>query len=373
MIKPLLFAIAAGLSLNAHAATFAYISSPADGLISQYRLDESNGALSLVQQIRAGEQVNPLAASLDGSRLYAALRAKPFKVLGYQIEPGSGHLKTLSEAPLADSLAYLSLDHTGRYLLGASYGADLVSIQPVDSTDAAQIKTYKTGLHAHSLRSDPSNRFAYAGNLGVDHVLQYRLDTAQGSLVPIGSGQVDASVNSGPRHLAFSPDGKFVYVVGEMSGSVTSYAIDQTSGALSLINEAAGIPERLKLAHGEVRDARNNDLKDDPTPRIWAADIRITPQGNLLFISERASSSVSVFKVDTATGRVSFLENYAVQEKQPRNIAVSPNGQWLLVSGEKSDTVGSYAIGQEGELKRVSEAPSGKGAVWIEMVRVPQA
>lgn len=373
MIKPLLFAIAAGLSLNAHAATYAYISSPGDGLISQYRLDESNGALSLVQQIRAGEQVNPLAASTDGSRLYAALRAKPFKVLGYQIEPGSGHLKTLSEAPLADSLAYLSLDHTGRYLLGASYGADLVSIQPVDARDAAQIKTYKTGLHAHSLRSDPSNRFAYAGNLGVDQVLQYRLDTAQGSLVPIGSGQVAASVNSGPRHLAFSPDGKFVYVVGEMSGSVSSYAIDQDSGALSLVNEAAGIPERLKLAHGEVRDARNNDLKDDPTPRIWAADIRITPNGTLLFISERATSSVSVFKVDTATGRVSFLENHAVQEKQPRNIAVSPNGQWLLVSGEKSDTVGSYAIGQDGALKRVSEAPSGKGAVWIEMVRVPDA
>lgn len=372
MIKPLLFAVATGLTLQAQATTFAYISSPADGLISQYRLDESNGALSLVQQTRAGEQVNPLAASADGSRLYAALRAKPFTVIAYRIEPGSGHLQALSQGPLAESLAYLALDRSAGYLMGASYGGDLLSLQPVETGDAAQIRTYKTGMHAHSVRTDPSNRFAYAGNLGVDQVLQYRFDAAKGSLEPIGSGQVAAPPHSGPRHLAFAPDGRFLYVVGEMSGTVSVFAIDPDSGALTPMEEVAGIPERLKLAHGEVRDARNNDLKDDPTPRIWAADIRMAPDGRLLFISERTSSSVSVFKVDPGTGRLTFLDNHAVQEKQPRNIAVSPNGQWLLVTGEKSDTVGSYAIAPDGGLRRVSEAPSGKGALWIEMVQVPQ-
>ncbi|GAB7530157.1 lactonase family protein [Pseudomonas sp. 3A(2025)] len=373
MIKPLVLAIAAGLSVSAQAATFAYISSPADGLISQYRLDESDGSLSLVTQTRAGDQVNPLAAAHDGSRLYAALRVKPYKVVGYRIEPGSGHLQALSEAPLAESLAYLSLDRSNRYLLGASYGGDLLSVQPVDATQSTQINTYKTGLHAHSARTDASNRFVYAGNLGVDQVLQYRLDKEQGSLTPIGTGKVAVTANSGPRHLAFSPNGKFLYVVGEMSGTVTGFAIDQSSGALTQVGQAEGIPERLKLAHGEVRDARNNDLKDDPTPRIWAADIRISPDGRLLFISERTSSTVSVFKVEPDSGQVSYLNNYAMQEKQPRNIAVAPSGRWLLVTGEKSDTVGSYAIGENGALQRVGEAPSGKGAVWIEMVQVPDA
>ncbi len=373
MFKPLLLAAAMGLSVSAQAATFAYISSPADGLISQYRLDETNGALSLVTQTKAGEQVNPLAAAHDGTRLYAALRAKPYKVVGYRIEPGSGHLKAFSEAPLAESLAYLSLDRSDRYLMGASYGGDLLSVQPVEATGSEQIKTYKTGLHAHSIRTDLSNRFVYAGNLGVDQVLQYQLDNQNGSLTPIGSGQVSVAANSGPRHLAFSPDGKFLYVVGEMSGTVTGFAIDPASGALTRVSQAAGIPERLKLAHGEVRDARNNDLKDDPTPRIWAADIRLSPDGRLLFISERTTSSVSVFKVEPASGQVTWLDNYPMQEKQPRNIAVAPGGRWLLVTGEKSDTVGSYAIGADGALKRVSEAPSGKGALWIEMVQVPDA
>lgn len=81
---------------------------------------------------------------------------------------------------------------------------------------------------------------------------------------------------------------------------------------------ANGIPERLKLAHGEVRDARNNDLKDDPTPRIWAADLRISPDGKLLLMTERTNSSMSAFAVDPKTGGLSFLVNYPVEEKRNR-------------------------------------------------------
>ncbi|WP_122582445.1 lactonase family protein [Pseudomonas viridiflava] len=375
MKKILLLAAAVGCSfgLPVQASTFAYISSPADGLISQYQLDDASGALSLVEQTKAGDQVNPMALSPDGKALFAALRAKPYQVVSFSIEPVTGHLKPLAQAPLAESLAYLSTDRSGRFLMGASYGADLLSVQPIDTQHrpSDSIQTYKTGMHAHSVRTDPSNRFAYAGNLGVDRVLQYRLEPKDGKLVPIGEGYVTVPENTGPRHLAFAPNGKFLYVVGEMSGTVTAFSINDKTGGLKQVNQADGIPERLKLAPGQARDARNNDLKDDPTPRIWAADVRISPDGKWLFTSERTSSSVSVFKVDPATGKVTFVENYPVEEKQPRNIAVAPNGRWLLVTGEKAEKVGSYSIASDGALKRVSEAPSGKGALWIEMLSQP--
>jgi len=375
MRKYLLLAAAVGCSagLPVHASTFAYISSPGDGMISQYQLDDKSGALSLVEQTKAGDQVNPMAISPDGKALFAALRVKPFQVVSYSIEPVTGHLKPLSQAPLAESLAYLSTDRSGRFLFGASYGGDLLSVQPIDAQHrpSDSIETYKTGMHAHSVRTDPSNRFVYAGNLGVDRVLQYRLEPKDGKLVPIGEGFVSVPQNTGPRHLAFSPDGHYVYVVGEMSGTVTAFSINDKTGALKQVSQANGIPERLKLAPGKVRDARNNDLKDDPTPRIWAADVRISPDGKWLFMSERTTSSVSVFKTDPANGKLTFVENYPVQETQPRNIAVAPNGRWLLVSGEKSEKVGSYAIGANGSLQRVGEAPSGKGALWIEMLTQP--
>lgn len=372
MHKPLLMAaaVACGLSLQANAATFAYISSPGDGMISQYLLDQNSGALTLVEQTNAGDQVNPMALSPDGKVLFAALRVKPFQVVGFSIDAKTGHLKPLSKAPLAESMAYLSTDKEGRFLLAASYGGDLVSVQAIDKSyqPSDKIQTFKTGLHAHSIRTDPSNRFAYAGNLGTDQVLQYHLDAKTGTLTPIGSGYVSLPDNTGPRHLAFSPDGKYLYVVGEMSGTVTAFSIDDSNGALTQTAVANGIPERLKLAHGEVRDARNNDLKDDPTPRIWAADLRMSPDGKLLLMSERTTSSVSAFAVDTATGGLKFLENYPVEEKQPRNIAFSPNGKWLLVTGEKSEKVGAYSVSDKGALKRVSEAASGKGALWIEVL-----
>ncbi|MEZ1317044.1 lactonase family protein [Pseudomonas fluorescens] len=373
MNKSLLLAAAVvgGLSLQANAATYAYISSPGDGLISQYRLDQSNGALSLVNQVNAGDQVNPMAITPDGKVLFAALRVKPFQVLGYSIDAKTGQLTPLSKAPLAQSMAYLSTDRSGLYLLGASYGADAVTVQAIDRAyqPSDKIMSYATGPHAHSVRTDPSNRFAYTGNLGADRVLQYRLDGKTGALTPIGSGYVSVPANTGPRHLAFSKDGKYLYVVGEMSGTVTAFSINDSTGALTEIAVANGIPERLKLAHGEVRDARNNDLKDDPTPRIWAADLRLSPDGKLLFMTERTSSSVSAFAVDQSTGGLRFLQNYPVEEQQPRNIAFSPNGRWLLVTGEKSEKVGTYAVGGDGALKRVGEAASGKGALWIEVLQ----
>ncbi|WP_407312718.1 lactonase family protein [Pseudomonas sp. nanlin1] len=367
---PLLAAVLVAVSFQASAAHFVYVSSPGDGLITQYRFDDQTGALSVVNKTSVGAQVGPSAITPDGKALFAAVRAKPFKVVGYQIDPQSGELKAQSEAPLADSMAYLATDRSGRWLMAASYGGDLISLQAIAADHLLGDKApqiYKTGLHAHSVRSDPSNRFVYAGNLGVDQVLQYRLDAQAGTLTPIGQGSIATPSNFGPRHLAFSPNGKYLYVVGEMAGAVLSYAIDAKTGALTQVSSAQGIPERLGLSAGIIRDSRNNDGKDDPTPRIWAADIRIAPSGTLLFISERTSSSVSAFKLDPEDGKVTYLENYSVQEKQPRNIAFSPDGHWLLVSGEKSDVIGSYAVSPEGGLKRVGEAPAGVGALWIEV------
>lgn len=369
MRTPLLLAAAvASFSLQAHAMTYAYISSPLDGLISQYHLDDDTGALKLVEQTHAGDQVNPMALSPDGKALYAALRTKPYTVKSYLIDPGSGHLKENGQAPLADSLAYLATDRSGHWLLGASYGADLLSSQAIGEGyhPAGTWQTFKTGPHAHSVRTDPSNRFAYAGNLGTDHLLQYRFDAATGTLVPVGSGYVSLPPKTGPRHIAFSTDGRFVYVVGEMSGTVTGYAIDPESGALKEVGSADGVPASLKLVHGEARDASNNNLEGDPTPRIWAADLRLSPDGKLLYMTERTSSSVSAFTLDS-TGKPAFAGNYPVEEKQPRNIAFSPNGRWLLVTGEKSATVGSYSVGAQGALQRVGQAASGKGALWIEV------
>lgn len=287
------------VALQAQAATDAYISSPDDGLISHYRLDDKSGALKLLDQTQAGVQVNSLALTPDSQILYAALRSKPYTVKSFRVDGGTGSLTPTWQASLAESLAYLTTDRSGRWLLGASYGGDMLSSQPIDDQGqpGSEIPTTATGPHAHSIRTDPSNRFAYAGNLGNDHLLQYQF--ADGVLTPIGDGFVSFPAGTGPRHIAFSQDGRFVFVVGEMSGTVTTFAIDSKTGGLRAVDSASDIPRSLNLAHGLVRAASTHNLEGDPTRRIWAADLRLSPDGKLLVMSERTSSSIFAFQVDT--------------------------------------------------------------------------
>ena len=109
------------------------------------------------------------------------------------------------------------------------------------------------------------------------------------------------------------------------------------------------------------------------TPRdvandIWASDLHLTPNGKFLYTAERTSSTLGGFKVDGATGKLTFIGSRPT-EKQPRGFAIDPSGKFIVVSGEKSDTISSYAIdGESGALKEIGKYPTGKGANWVEIV-----
>jgi 6-phosphogluconolactonase len=100
---------------------------------------------------------------------------------------------------------------------------------------------------------------------------------------------------------------------------------------------------------------------------IWAADVHMTPDGKFMYISERTSSSIGVFGVDRATGKLTYLSSTPT-EKQPRGFAIDPKGRYLVATGEKSDTISVYAIDGSGALKPIAKTPTGKGANWVEIV-----
>lgn len=119
---------------------------------------------------------------------------------------------------------------------------------------------------------------------------------------------------------------------------------------------------------GLIRPPLGQGEKVDDTPRIWAADLRVTPDGRFVYMSERTSSSISWFRADAASGQLQCAGNLPV-EKQPRGFNIDPRGKYLVVSGEKSSEVGVYAIeANDGSLRRVGGAPAGKGANWVEIV-----
>jgi 6-phosphogluconolactonase len=341
-------------------STFVYISNAEDGEIATYRLA---GAGELVPRgrVRVAGQVMPLAVSPDRRRLYAAVRSKPFSVHVFGIDPASGALTPHSVSPLVESFPYLSLDRTGRYLFGASYGGHVVSVNEVggDGRVAAEPRqVIPVGRNAHAILADRSNRFVFVPCLGTDQIFPFTLDA--GTLCPAKPVQMKAG--TGPRHLTFSGDNRFLYVLSELKGSVTAFSLDN-----GLLSEISTMPMVTSLRPGAPRgpDAPPRERDKD----IWAADIHLTRDGRFLYTSERTSSILCAFKVDVASGALAWL-GATPTEKQPRGFTIDPQGKFLVASGEKSTTVSVHAIARDGSLGAARQFPGGKGGNWVEIVEV---
>ena len=355
------------------AATFVYVSNAADGDIGGYRM-QPDGTLQPGARVKAADLVGPLAASPDRRFLYAGVRSAPYSVHAYAMHPGSGALTPLSVAPLAASCPYISLDRTGRYLFGASYQANLVSVNAVgaDGRVAPEpLQLIPVGRNAHSIRIDQSNRYVYVPTLGSDQIFQFVFDAKSGRLSSNTPAVVQLKAGTGPRHFLASADNKFLYVLSELLGTVTTFALDGSTGLLAEIGAASGLPPDTRLVPGAPRLAVG--AKDATPPRnrdqdIWAADIHLTPDGSFLYISERTSSTLAAFRVDAHSGKLTYLGSTPT-ESQPRGFAIDATGSYLVACGEKSETISVYAIdAASGALSLLQKYPGGKGANWVEIV-----
>ena len=344
--------------------TFVYVSNAEDGDIGLYTL-RPDGSLAPGQRFKAGAMVMPMSVSPDKRFLVAAVRSKPFSAHTYTIDPATGALKQVGSGPLAESFPYITHDRTGRYLLSASYGAHLVSVNPVnsDGTIGAPMQVIPTARNAHAIITDQTNRFVFVPHLGTDQVFQFLLDEKSGRLTANTPPVLQLKASTGPRHLVASPDNRFVYLLNELTATVTTLSLEKGKGILSEVSSASALPPESKLAPGMPRPQPGRDVSND----IWASDIHLTPDGRFLYAAERTSSSIGAFSVDTASGKLAYLGSTPT-EMQPRGFRIDPTGRFMVVSGEKSETISSYAIEPNGTLRLTGKAPTGKGSNWVEIV-----
>ncbi len=301
------------------------------------------------------------------------MRSKPFTAYTYAIDKKSGALKQVSTGPLHESFPYISTDRTGRFLFGASYGAHLVSVNPVgrDGHVGEPMQVIPTARNAHAIRIDNTNKYVFVPHLGTDQIFQFVFDAKTGRLRANTPAVVQMKAGTGPRHLIVSSDNRFVYLLNELTATVTTLALDAKTGLLSEASSASALPPDSKLVPGAPRGAvgapgvapRNTDND------IWASDLHLTPNGKFLYAAERTSSSLGAFGVDAASGRLSYLGSTPT-EKQPRGFAIDPGGKYVVVSGEKSETISVYSIDPtSGALTLLNKYPTGKGSNWVEIVK----
>src|SRR3954451_5941884 len=284
------------LSAPALAATFVYVSNADDGDIDVYAL-QADGSLQAGPRVPAAKVVMPMAVSPDKRFLIAAVRSKPYQAYTYSIDKSSGALNLVGTGTLAESYPYIALDRRGRFLLGASYGANQVGVNPVgaDGRVGEPLQVIPTARNAHAIRTDNTNRFVFVPHLGTDQVFQFLFDEKSGRLTANTPPVLQLKQGSGPRHLIVSSDNRFVYLLNELTGMVTALALDANAGTLKELDSVSALPADTKLGPGAPRGAvgvpgqapRNTDND------IWASDLRLTPNGRFLYAAERTSSTLA--------------------------------------------------------------------------------
>lgn len=351
------FALVPGVRA-AMAETYAYVGNADSNDISVFKLAD-DGAMTAVQTVafpgvdKPGSST-PLAITPDRRVLIAGVRAHPFVAISFAIDPASGRLSPIGSGPLADSMANIAVDRTGKFLFSASYGGSKVSLNPLlpNGVVAEPKQVIPTGLNAHAFLPSPDNRFVFATNLGSDQVLRFAFDATAGTLAVSDPPATKTPEKSGPRHFVFHPNGQFVYLVHELNGDVAVFGYDAKGGAWTEIQRTTALPEGF-------------------AGKPWAADIHITPDGRFLYASERTTSTLTAYRVDATSGKLTTIGSVPT-ETQPRGFNIDPSGRYLAAVGEVSNGMTVYAIDQaSGALTKLKSYPAGKKPNWLEFVRLP--
>lgn len=340
------------------AATFVYVGNAESNDIYVLQLNRQTGELTLVETvaipgvIKSGGST-PMTVSPDRRFLYVATRGEPQAVASFAIDAKSGKLKYIGSGPLVDSMAYIATDQTGRFLFAASYPGHKLTVSPIGSQGIVQAtqQVLEPHTNAHSILGDAKNRYVLAMTLGNDLVNIFRFDAKTGKLEPTTPPSVSVKEKTGPRHFVFHPNGKLLYLLGELDATVHVFDYDVGKGQLKEKQSVSGLPPGTM-------------------GRIAAADLHITPDGKFLYSSERTSNTLTAFKINPADGTLTLIESIPT-EAMPRGFSIDSSGRYLFVAGMRSHRMSSYKIESAGKLTKLKEYAMGKSPNWVEIVDLP--
>jgi 6-phosphogluconolactonase len=316
---------------------------------SVFKFDPADGGLAPVQQVPSA---NPSFLTLDPSHrfLYVINEIDDYEgkkngsVEAYAIDPQTGMVTLLNRQSVGGPIpAHLAVDPSGRHLVVANYiggnfvvlpiGADgrlgPVSGEVKDSGSGPN-KARQEAPHPHAVVFDRAGQYIAAADLGIDKVETFRLSGGGLSRVSTAS----TAPGAGPRHLAFHHNGKVLYVVNELSATVTAFAYDPATGQIGTpIQTISTEPPGFAGPHS-------------------TAEIAVHPSGKFLYVSNRGYNSIIGYRIDPETSQLSVIGHAMKDVNFPRNFAIDPSGKWLYVANQKGDTIVQFLVNaQTGELK----------------------
>jgi len=336
-----------------------------------YKFNPENGALRPYKII--GNVVEPSFLAIDKNRkyLYAVNETveydggKSGAVSAFAIDRKTGDLRFLNKQPsLGGAPCHMTISDNGRFVLVANYLGGNVAVFPIEnggklgaSIDFEQHsgsglnKERQEAAHAHSITLDKNNRFAFAGDLGIDKIMIYEFDAGNGKLQPNAAQPFyRTKAGAGPRHFKFHPDGKFAFVINELDTTITSLEYNDERGTLKEIQTVPTLPANFSGAN-------------------TCADIHVSPDGKYLYGSNRGHDSIAAYRIDEKTGKLYFIEHTPTQGKTPRNLAIDPTGKFLLAANQNSDSIVTFRIDEKtGKLQLAGNKATVPSPVCLKLI-----
>ncbi|RVT96459.1 lactonase family protein [Mucilaginibacter limnophilus] len=306
--------------------------------IEVYNFNADNGALDYISQ--SGGIENPSYLCLDSAckHVYAVSeREDGGEVHAYEFDKQTARLTLINkESVYGEAACYISIDEKQKHIFIANYKSGSISVHPIGDDRSVlpliqQIQDYgssadpdrQEGPHAHAVMQTPDQGFVIFTDLGTDKI---RLLTySQTETQPLSDGQdISITPGSGPRHIAFSVDNKYLYIITELTAEI--FVFSYNDGNIDHIQTVSLLSEGFNGEPG-------------------GGDILLSANGLFLYATNRGDANeIAVFSVDPETGMLNFLQRCSSNGKSPRNISISPTGKHLLVANEEGNNVVVYSL-----------------------------
>ncbi|MBV9300694.1 MAG: lactonase family protein [Acidobacteriaceae bacterium] len=327
---------------------FVYVGTYGKGIYG-YRFDAATSKLDPMGLV--SEVANPsFLASDNHFRFLYAVSELDGEVNGgvaaFSIDRKHGSLRFLNSTSSGGvAPCHLVVDATAKTLFVANYGTGGISAYPIEHDGRLGVMSAlmeahgssvdperQKGPHAHEVVIAAGNRFLYVPDLGLDQIRIYRIDSAHSKLTSNQPPFVKEEAGLGPRHIAFSPNGRFAYVINELKSVITVFSYDASTGDLKLVQTVSTLPPGFS---GENAPA----------------EILVDRAGKFLYASNRGDDSIAVFAIDEKTGTLRQIQIVPSRGKEPRGVEIDPTGHFLFVGNHRSDQVVVFRINQKtGEL-----------------------
>ena len=309
------------------------------------KMTRRTGILRAVGPVAETLEPSFLTISPNGRFVYSVNETTEYEgkpsgaVSAFARDRATGNLTFLNRVPSGGGApCYITLERAGKFLLVANYVGGSVAVFPIlddggvgDASSFVQHVGHgadpdrQSSPHAHCIVPDPANRFVLVADLGLDRVLVYAFDAHAGTLSATPVAEAAMAPGAGPRHLAFHPGGRIVYVVNELDSTVATLRYDAKSGALTVLQTVPSLDEPM--------GGRNAP-----------ADIHVHPSGRFLYMSNRGHDSIAAFAIDKRTATLQPLQFEPTGGNWPRNFAIDPSGRFLFVANERSSTIVTHRI-----------------------------